>query len=204
MTSHMPLMVDIRDKQVIVIGGGKVAARRILVLARYTDNILVISPTLHRDLTEFVTNKKVTWCKRKYQKSDVTQADFVVIATDNSELNDEISREASSSALINVASDAEAGNVTFPSILQRHKLTISVSTNGASPLLTKEIKKELEEKYNEDYESYIDFLDQSRSIIKKLNIEGTEKQNLLKSLLSKEYLSITKQQAMLNELKRMM
>ena len=59
--------------------------------------------------------------------------------------------------LLNHAADASAGNVTFPSMLRRGKLTISVSTDGASPKLGRQIISTLQDTYDERYESYIDF-----------------------------------------------
>lgn len=203
MTSHMPIMVDLHNKDVVLIGGGKVAARRINVVVRYTHNITVISPEVHDDIRALIEQGTIHWQARRYRGNDVQNADFIIIATDNSELNDSISRESSSSALVNVASNAEAGNATFPSIIHRGKLTLSVSTNGASPQLTKQIKNELETKYDESYESYIDFLNQCRIKVKHTSLSTSEKQSLLKSLLSEDYFSNTQQQEMLHYLDRL-
>ncbi|TBW74130.1 NAD(P)-binding protein, partial [Staphylococcus warneri] len=72
--------------------------------------------------------------------------------------------------------------------------TISVSTDGASPKLGQRIIKDLKDTYNEDYSMYIDFLYESRQLIKRLSIEPSRKQELLQHILSDEYLDEVKQQ----------
>ncbi|MBW3859836.1 NAD(P)-binding protein, partial [Staphylococcus aureus] len=80
-----------------------------------------------------------------------------------------------------------------PSALHRDKLTISVSTDGASPKLTKSIMAELEALYPPSYSSYIDFLYTCRQKIKLLDITYNEKQQLLSQIVSQEYLNHDKQ-----------
>ena len=63
----IPLMFDISDKQVVVIGGGKVAERRVQTLAQYTKHILVISPTLTDVLQKLFENSVIKWCKENFK-----------------------------------------------------------------------------------------------------------------------------------------
>ena len=72
------------------------------------------------------------------------------------------------------------GNITFPNQLRRGKLTISVSTDGASPKLAKQIIQNLAQTYDESYEDYIDFLYESRQLIKEKALTSSEKQSYFK------------------------
>jgi precorrin-2 dehydrogenase/sirohydrochlorin ferrochelatase len=93
--------------------------------------------------------------------------------------------------LINVADQPELGNFIVPSLVRRGRLVFSVSTSGSSPALTKKIKRDLEETYNEDYESYVDFLYECRVLIKKF-YDGHEKRSILEELTNEQFLHFKK------------
>ncbi|ELN9439513.1 NAD(P)-binding protein [Staphylococcus aureus] len=158
---NMPLMIDLTNKNVVIVGGGVVASRRAQTLNQYVEHMTVISPTITEKLQNMVDNGVVIWKEKEFEPSDIV--------------------------------DASNGNVVFPSALHRDKLTISVSTDGASPKLTKSIMAELEALYPPSYSSYIDFLYTCRQKIKVLDITYNEKQQLLSQIVSQEYLNHDKQ-----------
>lgn len=59
---------------------------------------------------------------------------------------------------MNVVDNIEISNFTVPSYIKRGDLLISVSTGGKSPSLSSKIKKEIEKRYTEDYEEYLNVL----------------------------------------------
>ncbi|MCG7337883.1 NAD(P)-binding protein [Staphylococcus sp. ACRSN] len=189
----IPLMFDISDKQVVVVGGGKVAERRIITLMEYTSHILVISPTLTTVLQELFENSVIKWCKREFRDGDVQIASLIVVATNNSDTNTKVLKSKPAHALINYAEDVTAGDIAFPSILQRGKLTLSVSTHGASPGLTSQILQEFRERFDAHYETYVDFLYECRQRVKQSNLSITQRRQFLKEILSEDYLNKNKQ-----------
>ncbi|MEN2448023.1 NAD(P)-binding protein, partial [Bacillus sp. JR_15] len=94
-------------------------------------------------------------------------------------------------------------NITFPNQLRRGRLTISVSTEGASPKLGKQIIQDLSETYDKSYENYIDFLYEARQLIKAKVIDSSKKQQLLKDILSKKYFNQAEQQSFISWLESM-
>lgn len=198
---YMPLMVRLEGMRVVVIGGGHVAARRIQRLQHYVQDLHVISPTLNKALEQLHQQGKVTWDARTYRPGDVKYADLIVIATDDSTINTQIRHEAPERALINVVSESDKGNIHIPSIIQRGRLSIGISTGGASPFLASQLKQEIGKQFDDNYEHYIDFLYECRKQIKASTLDAYEKQALLKSLLSEEYLKPTSQRQMLEKLK---
>ncbi|RIP34814.1 NAD(P)-binding protein [Staphylococcus gallinarum] len=189
----IPLMFDISDKQVVVIGGGKVAERRVKTLAQYTKHILIISPTLTNVLEELFENSVIKWCKREFRAEDVQTASLIIVATNDSETNKRVLQAKPQHALINYAEDVAVGDIAFPSILQRGKLTLSVSTQGASPGLTAQILQEFRERYDLQYEVYVDFLYECRQRIKQSQLSVSERKQFLKDILSADYLNENKQ-----------
>ena len=191
--NNMPLMIDLSQKSIVIVGGGKVATKRASTLIEYCADVHIVSPIISTTLKELLDNENITWSQKEFEPQDVEHADFVVIATNNNEVNTKVLESVPPHALCNHASKAQVGNVTIPSILKRGKLSISVSTNGASPKLNKKIISRISDMYDESYEMYIDFLYESRQLIKRLSIEPSRKQDLLQHILSDEYLDEVKQ-----------
>lgn len=192
--NNMPLMIDLSQKSIVIVGGGKIATKRASTLIEYCADVHIVSPIISTTLKELLDNENITWSQKEFEPQDVEHADFVVIATNNNEVNTKVLESVPPHALCNHASKAQVGNVTIPSILKRGKLSISVSTNGASPKLSKKMISKISDMYDESYEMYIDFLYESRQLIKRLSIEPSRKQDLLQHILSDEYLDEVKQQ----------
>lgn len=191
--NNMPLMIDLSQKSIVIVGGGKVATKRASTLIEYCANVHIVSPIISTALKELLDNENITWSQKEFEPQDVEHADLVVIATNNNDVNTKVLESVPHHALCNHASKAQVGNVTIPSILKRGKLSISVSTNGASPKLSKKMISRISDMYDESYEMYIDFLYESRQLIKRLSIEPSRKQELLQHILSDEYLDEVKQ-----------
>ncbi|EOB7976703.1 NAD(P)-binding protein [Staphylococcus aureus] len=190
---NMPLMIDLTNKNVVIVGGGVVASRRAQTLNQYVEHMTVISPTITEKLQNMVDNGVVIWKGKEFEPSDIVDAYLVIAATNEPRVNEAVKKALPEHALFNNVGDASNGNVVFPSALHRDKLTISVSTDGASPKLTKSIMAELEALYPPSYSSYIDFLYTCRQKIKVLDITYNEKQQLLSQIVSQEYLNHDKQ-----------
>ncbi|EKS8370576.1 NAD(P)-binding protein [Bacillus thuringiensis] len=182
-----PLTVRVNEKRVVVIGGGKVAGFKIIPLLKQGANIVVISPELDANLVKLVEEKKIRWYQREYEKSDIKNAFLVVVASSDSILNEQVAEDAAENQLVNVITNPESGNVHFPAAIHRGLLNIAVSTGGASPKLAKKIRDEIANKYDETYESYLDFLYEVRVKLKDLQLEKRERNILLQEVLKSVY-----------------
>ncbi|AFQ16172.1 MULTISPECIES: NAD(P)-binding protein [Bacillus cereus group] len=183
-----PLTVRVNEKRVVVIGGGKVAGFKIIPLLKQGADIVVISPELDANLVKLVEEKKIRWYQREYEKSDIKSAFLVVAASSDSILNEQVAEDAAENQLVNVITNPESGNVHFPAAIHRGLLNIAVSTGGASPKLAKKIRDEIANKYDETYESYLDFLYEVRVKLKDLQLEKRERNILLQEVLKSVYM----------------
>ena len=99
---------------------------------------------------------------------------LVVAASSDAVLNEQIAEDVAENQLVNVITNPESGNVHFPAAFHRGLLNIaSVSTGGASRNLQK-IRDDIANKYDETYESYLDFYTEVRIKVKELQIEKRE------------------------------
>ncbi|EEK74179.1 Precorrin-2 dehydrogenase [Bacillus mycoides] len=152
---------------------------------------------------KLVEEKQIRWYQREYEKSDIKDAFLVVAATSDSVLNEQIAEDAAVNQLVNVITNPESGNVHFPAAIHRGLLNVAVSTGGASPKLAKKIRDDIANKYDEKYESYLDFLYEVRLKVKELQVEKRQKNILLQEVLKSIYVqSEQKRELFLQELER--
>ena len=146
-----PLLCNLKNKKVLVVGGGKVAARRIVTLLENGMQVIAVSPDFSEAI-ERTENNQLTLISAGYHKEQLTDIDLVVAATDNRELNQQIKRDCQSQKIwCNRVDDPEDSDFIFPSVIRRGDLTLSVCTEGASPFLTKCIVDELADRYDDSY-----------------------------------------------------
>ncbi|MFA7746086.1 NAD(P)-binding protein [Salinicoccus roseus] len=191
--SFVPLMIDVTDRQIVIVGGGKIAERRVYALIDKGAVLKIISPTLSDSLLSLWNEGRIAWEKRPFEEDDINHASLIIAATNDRKVNDSIKTIAPKDSLLNMTGEARQGNVIFPSTMNRGRLTISVSTGGASPMLASKILKNLESEYDNRYESYIDFLHECRKLLKRSNIGQDEKNKMLKHILDEKYMDTEKQ-----------
>lgn len=152
--AYFPFMIDIADKQVLIAGGGKVAYRKVLSMLDFGADVTVVSPEfcdellgLYENMTGADTDSnkgRLTLIKRKVLPSDIDNAFVVIMATDDSSVNHEMAKLCrQKNILVNVVDVKDDCGFYFPAIIKDKDVTISVSTGGQSPLLAREIKRDI-------------------------------------------------------------
>ncbi|MCM3217523.1 potassium transporter Trk [Niallia taxi] len=182
-----PLMVDMKNKKCVVAGGGSIALRKVRALLEADARIKVISPEICPELEELERKGVIAAVKREVTDVDFEGAFFVVAATNNPQTNHTIASKLSDRMLVNDVSAIANGNCHVPASLQRGRLTLSVSTMGASPILARKIKESWAQEYEEDMEEYLDFLFNAREMIKKANLTPADKKGLLEEITDNTY-----------------
>jgi uroporphyrin-III C-methyltransferase/precorrin-2 dehydrogenase/sirohydrochlorin ferrochelatase len=141
----LPVFLDIRGRNTVVIGGGDVAARKVELLLRAGAEVGVVSPVLCASLQREADDGRIRHTARPYAEGDLAGARLVVAATDNEEVNRRVARDAEGSGIpVNVADNPEIGSYIVPSIVDRSPVLVAVSTGGASPVLARLIRTRLE------------------------------------------------------------
>lgn len=148
---YFPIFIDLSEKKIVVIGGGTIAGRRINTLCHFSDHIQVVAPEITPAVEALVSQKKITWIPQKYDKSQITDADLVIAATDHAEVNHQVKsdclkleKEQDRQILVSVADDKSLCDFYFPSIVQDEEMVIGINSGGASPHRTKEVRQEIE------------------------------------------------------------
>ncbi|WP_312094720.1 NAD(P)-dependent oxidoreductase [Niallia sp.] len=183
----LSLLVDIKDKHCVVVGGGKVAYRKVILLLEEEANVTVISPEVCSELEELSKNGKIQLFQRKGADEDFTDAFLTIAATNDRQENRRITQRLKSISLVNDASSFEEGNCQIPASFKKGRLHLSVSTNGASPKLAKKMKEEWQQTYDDNYIAYIDFLYQVRTLLKQKSFLSDASNAILDEILDDAY-----------------
>jgi precorrin-2 dehydrogenase / sirohydrochlorin ferrochelatase len=189
MSSYYPIMIRMEGKKVVVVGGGKVSERKVRGLLGTGANITVISPDLTNELRRLAGNREIEWKEKLFTAGDLKDAFMIFATTNDRELNHSIWSLANDHQLVIKADDPDGSDFHVPSHLKRGRLSIAVSTTGASPKLASNIRKELAQQFDESYEDYLDFLFQARQRILREVKDTTIKNRLLSALVSSEFLT---------------
>lgn len=197
----IPIMIELEGKKVVVVGGGRIAKRKLGSLLDSGAKLTVISPSVTLELNRWAEEGKIVWKQKCFEPKDAEEAFMMVIATDDSAINSAARRAAPPHCLVNASTEAESGNIHFPAHVKRGKLSIAVSTNGASPMLAKKIKQDLQAQFDESYEQYLDFLFEARQLLKQSRLSRSAKEEYLRGFLAESFLQEEAQQETLRELR---
>ena len=148
--AYFPMFVDISEKEIVVVGGGNIAARRVKTLLLFSDHITVIAPRLHDSLADLEAESRITCLHRAYREGDIYNAHIVLAATDDKEVNRSIGEECNilgqkcgRKILFNTADDRTLCDFYFPAVVQTEDIVIGINSGGKNPAKVKEIRRRL-------------------------------------------------------------
>ena len=182
-----PIMLNIEDKAVVVVGGGSDCLQKDCRLAQAGAYVTVISPVIHSELEQLFIEKKIVWKAKLFEPDDLDSALIVIAATNSEIVNAFVASSAGKNQLVNIVDNPKLSTFHVPAKLTRGDLTISVATGGASPTLSTSIRDELAAIYDESYGDYLEFLTLSREKVKHSILDQTIKNKLLKTITSDTY-----------------
>lgn len=168
MPKYYPVMLDIRGRLAIVVGGSHTAAEKAATLCASGAEVTVISPEFCDELwaqgrnqqedagrTE-ASSRPYAFLRKTYEPGDLAGAFVVVAATDDPDVIEAVWTETQARGqLVNIVDVPARCSFIMPSILRRDQLTIAVSTEGASPSLAKRIRQRLERLFPPAYGTYL-------------------------------------------------
>lgn len=145
MNTYFPLFINIKEKEILVFGGGTIATRRIKAMLPYGAIIRVIAPEISEELQRLAEqNENLRLEYRKYKLSELQKPDFVLAATSDERVNQTIFRECRHKGiLVNVASNRELCDFYFPGVVQQGDITIGITANGKNHKKAAEVTEQI-------------------------------------------------------------
>ncbi len=149
---YYPLALDLRDRRVVVIGGGPVATRKAAELLKAGARLTVVSPTVSARLARWAREGRLLHRARCYRRGDLRGACLAVAATSTPDEHKKIAGEARRTATwLNVVDEPALCGFIAPAVIRRGDLTITISTGGKNPALARWLRRTLGNLIGEEY-----------------------------------------------------
>ncbi len=187
---YFPLFLDLDGRDVLVIGGGSVALRKVETLCSAGARVRVIAEAIHEALRALATRDGIPLQERRFESRDIEahglpRPRLVIAATSDREVNAVVARAADAAGIpCNVVDDRELSTCLMPAIIDRSPVQIAVSTGGASPVLARLIRERLEALLDESLGPLAQFADRWRVTARKVLANVSARRRYLSWLLT--------------------
>jgi len=153
---QFPVSLMVEGRPCLVVGGGRIAARKVDGLRACAAKVHVVAPEVSDEIKAW---PDVSWEQRPYRRGEVGRYRLAVSATSSPEVNRAVYLDAEEAGVwVNGADDPQNCSFTLPSIVRRGPLTVAISTGGGSPALAAWLKGRLETTIGPEYEVLLDLL----------------------------------------------
>ncbi len=191
MPKYYPVMLDIRERPVIVVGGDRVAAEKAAALVASGARVSVHSPEFCTELLELAEQGRVTLVRKSYVPGDLGGAFVVVAVPGDEEQSEAIWRETQERGQpVNIVDVPRYCSFILPSVLRRGQLTVAVSTEGASPALAKRIRQQLEAFFPQAYSAYIDLAALARTYLRRQGVSYATRDAFFQDFMNSSILTL--------------
>jgi siroheme synthase-like protein len=183
--SLLPIFVKLRDRLVVVVGGGAIAEGKIDGLFAAEARVRVVAPQVTAGITQWIAQGRVEWKAKTFAPEDLDGAYLVIAATSAPGVNGAVFSEADTRGILcNAVDDIEHCHFYYGSVVQRGDLQIAISTNGKSPALAQRLRLQLEKQFGPDYELWLEWLGAARELLRAGDNSADSKKVLLHHLAS--------------------
>ncbi len=167
MTDGYPITLLLAHQRCVVVGGGAVATRKVRGLLKAGAAVTVIAPKIAEELQTLAASGEIDVKVREASLADIRDAFLVIVATDQYDVNERISRAAlQAGQLVNVVDHPELCNFFVPATIRRGPMSIAVSTDGTSPMLARRLRQQLEGLFGPEYGEIAELLGRLREDLK--------------------------------------
>lgn len=179
--AYFPMFVQLKNKKCLVIGGGRIALRKIEVLKDFEADVTVIAPEMIPQIRQI---DKIRRIFRTFMEEDFKEAELVVAATNDPKVNSEISKICMQRKIpVNAVDQKEDCSFIFPSYVKEGEVVAAFSSGGQSPLITQYLKEKIKPDLNKELGQLAQILGSLRKIAKSCIATEQERKAFYKELL---------------------
>jgi len=188
---YLPIFMDVNNKNVLVVGGGEVASRKVDLLLSADAKVTVLSPRLNDTLQRYRDNAKITVIIDGYNCNYLLDYVMVWVTTDDTLLNKQVWQDCCErNLLVNVADQPELCEFITPSIIDRSPLQIAISSGGSSPVLIRYLREKLEALLPETLGQLGTFAGEQRDRVKQQFSSVTERRRFWERFFSSKAVTL--------------
>jgi uroporphyrin-III C-methyltransferase/precorrin-2 dehydrogenase/sirohydrochlorin ferrochelatase len=142
---YLPLFLQLRSQPVVVVGGGRIAIRKVELLRKSGAQITVVAPELREELDQLARRGELRYVAEPFAPPHVEGATLVVAATNDPAVNAAVSEAARARKIwVNVVDNPTLSTFIFPAIVDRSPIIVATSSGGESPVLARRVREQIE------------------------------------------------------------
>jgi siroheme synthase-like protein len=166
---YYPIFLDVEDRDVVIIGGGNVCARKAETMLKYGARVTVVSPEFTDEIKVWARNGAIRIKRKAYDAGDLEGASIVIASTDDQRVNEQIAADCRARRIpVNVVDVTPLCEFIVPAIVESGSITIAISTAGKSPALARTLKEDLQRMVGTEYAEVNDVLGSLRDSAKRV------------------------------------
>jgi uroporphyrin-III C-methyltransferase/precorrin-2 dehydrogenase/sirohydrochlorin ferrochelatase len=168
MTSSLfPIFANLRGRQVLVVGGGAVAARKVGALLEAGAQVRVVAPELSATLSALAASEQIEYLAGTFEPHHLAEAWLAIAATDDEAVNRAVADAGEQRQIwVNVVDDAQVSSFHVPARIERGPLQIAISSGGGAPMLARHLREKLETQFDESLGALAELLARKRERIR--------------------------------------
>ena len=179
--AYFPMFVQLKNKKCLVIGGGRIALRKIEVLKDFEADVTVIAPEMIPQIRQI---DKIRRIFRTFMEEDFKEAELVVAATNDPKVNSEISKICMQRKIpVNAVDQKEDCSFIFPSYVKEGEVVAAFSSGGQSPMITQYLKEKIKPNLTEELGQIAQILESLRAFAKSCIATEQQHKEFYKELL---------------------
>ncbi len=184
--AYFPVFVDLKERECLVVGGGKVAYRKVVNLLTFEGDVTLVAVDICDELKTLADEKKIRIAERAFRESDCDGKYMVIAATNNKETNREIAGICrKKKILVNAVDQIEDCEFIFPSFIKEGDVVAAFSSSGKSPVVTQYLKENMKKTLTPKLALITEILGDIRDEVKHKDLTEKEKKDLYNTILHK-------------------
>ena len=190
-----PMFVDLEGRRCLVVGGGPIATEKVEKLVDHGAAVRLVSPQITSELSRMVGDGSIhEYRQRTYRPEDLEGCFLVIAATNLDPINRMVWQDAEARNMVcNVVDVPPLCNFIVPSIVRRGELALAISTGGASPVVARHIRRQLDETYGPEWEALVSLLRDLRDDLKARHLDMPGRRDAVEVLMESDVLQMLAQ-----------
>jgi siroheme synthase-like protein len=188
---YYPIYLDIEGRNVIIIGGGNVCARKAETMMNYGAKVTVVSPEFTDEIEGWAREGCLQIRRKTYEPADLDGANIVIASTDHQDVNEQIAADCRARRIpVNVVDVTHLCEFIVPAIIEKNGIQIAISTGGKSPALARTLKEDLQRTIGPEYSEVNELLGSLRTSAKAVLPTDIDRKRFFDAIIAKGVLDM--------------
>lgn len=191
---YYPIFIDVEDRDVVIVGGGNVCARKAETMMRYGARVTIVSPEITAEIAEWEAERKLEVRRKRYDDHDLEGATLVIASTDDTSVNEQVAADCRRRRIpVNVVDVTPLCEFIVPAIIEKDGIQVAVSTGGKSPAIARTLKEDLQRAIGPEYAEVNEILGSLRESAKRALATDLDRKHFFDGIIASGVLNMIRE-----------